>query len=227
MKGDIDDVYSDEAIDGFITTFEEKSFPDGSRQSNLKMIEKKFNLKEGTIKKIVKEDDWSFIIKSHAIIESSLNFSISHRIGCSALENTISFLDTSNSKTGKVEFAKNMLLLENIDVTYIRKLSEIRNKLVHNISNLGFSLASDYQSMDKNQKSSFINKALCLVKDKSKNIEGMDLKYDLNKNPELIKMLMFMHVLRIVAWLHVQGQFDKTLSKNSLDNKLDIINGVK
>ena len=48
------------------------------------------------------ENDWSLIVKLHAMIEAALNSAITARLDTPELEAIVARLDTSNPRTGKV-----------------------------------------------------------------------------------------------------------------------------
>jgi hypothetical protein len=80
-------------------------------------------------------NDWILIIKLHAMIETGLNAALVSRFGTPELSRVVAKLDTSNPATGKVAFAKALKILPKHSVTFIQKLSELRNLCVHDTRN--------------------------------------------------------------------------------------------
>ena len=107
---------------------------------------------------LLKEDDWSFIIKSHALIEATVTELITISLGNPSLKSIVERLPLSEIQTGKIAFAKQMELLSSPQITFIRFFSTLRNDLVHKVENIEFSLKDHWQGLDKNQKKSFRNK---------------------------------------------------------------------
>lgn len=120
-------------------------------------LEDRLSIPAGFFERLRKEDDWSFVIKAHALLEASLSHWISVKLGHPELLGILTHLDTSDPKRGKVGFLKKLNQLENCDSKFISALSELRNNLVHNVANTAFSFEEYVQRMDKNQKKSFCN----------------------------------------------------------------------
>ena len=87
-------------------------------------------------------NDWTFIIKSHALLESAITHLIVADLDRSELAPIVSNLEMSNTKVGKVAFTKELGLLTKDYRSFIRNLSELRNQLVHDIRNTAFSFIS-------------------------------------------------------------------------------------
>jgi hypothetical protein len=111
-------------------------------------------LPSGFLSDLDNEDDWSFIIKSHALIEAALSNLLSTIID-SRLEPIFEQLELSNSRTGKIAFAEALGVLNSKQRMFVRKLSELRNIIVHNIKNINFDLNAYVSSLDKNQRDAF------------------------------------------------------------------------
>jgi hypothetical protein len=85
-------------------------------------------------------DDWTFVITLHAMIEAVLNNLITHKLGHPELSEIISRFETGDRQRGKLAWAKTLGLLSEQSRSFIRVISELRNVLVHNISEFDFSL---------------------------------------------------------------------------------------
>ena len=108
------------------------------------------------LEKLIDEDDWSFVIKSHAFIEAALSHLISDSISEPTLDSIFANLETSNQKSGKLAFIKKLNLLDKDARGFIRALSELRNSLVHDVSQVSFSFEAHVLSLDSQQKKSFV-----------------------------------------------------------------------
>lgn len=102
-------------------------------------------LPEGFCVKLVQEDDWSFVIKMHSLLESAVSRLLTTALGRSELEDIFSALDTSNTKTGKIAFTSALGLLPKQHLDFIRSLSELRNRLVHRVKNVACDLHKHFQ----------------------------------------------------------------------------------
>jgi len=139
-----------------MTNLFDKSNPDGILP-RLQKLETRLGLPESFCEALLNEDDWSFIIKIHALIEGALTHALVASIGVESMRGIFSRLDTSSPRTGKVEFAKALDLLSSEDRASIRYLSELRNDLVHKVQNVSFDLKAHVRSLDKDQRKKFLH----------------------------------------------------------------------
>ena len=120
-------------------------------------LEKKLQIRSGFFDSLYQEDDWSFIIKAHAIIEASVSSLITEYFGEEKLIEIFSRIELSNKSYGKIIFLKHLNFLDKEERRFISSLSEIRNKLVHNIKEIDFSIKTFVDSLNKSKKQSFID----------------------------------------------------------------------
>ena len=83
-------------------------------------------------------DDWTFVIKFHAIIEAAFTQTLTRRLGVPEFESIFADLELSNASTGKIAFGKAAGLIDDLERRYVRALSELRNTLVHDVRKVGF-----------------------------------------------------------------------------------------
>lgn len=118
-------------------------------------FEEMFNLPKKFYLNLLEEQDWGFIIKLHSLFEGAATHVLNLRLGEGKIEPALSALEFGHEKYGKVTLLSNLGILNSNQVKFLRLLSELRNKLVHNIQNVSFSLTEYLNSIDKNQKKSF------------------------------------------------------------------------
>jgi len=109
---------------------------------NVSELEHKLGLPKGFFDQLLKEDDWSFIVKTHSLLDAALTLSISKAMGNEALDDFISSLPLNDSRRGKIALAKALKLIEPITVSLFRQISELRNKLVHNVLQTNFDFSA-------------------------------------------------------------------------------------
>lgn len=85
-----------------------------------------------------KEDDWSYIIKLHALIEAAANQCLTKILADDRLEPIITCLEMSDKRRGKLAILKALDLVFKEIRAFINALSELRNELIHNIRNVTF-----------------------------------------------------------------------------------------
>lgn len=120
------------------------------------LLEEDLKIEPGFLNKLNDEDDWSFVIKSHAFLEAALSHLISEALSEAALHDVFANIETSNNKSGKLAFIKALDLLDDEARRFIRALSELRNSLVHDIGQVGFSFEDYVASLEKQQKVNFV-----------------------------------------------------------------------
>ncbi len=81
------------------------------------------------------------MIKSHAFLEAALTHLLADHLGKEDLLPVFAYLETSNVRTGKLAFVKAFDLLDKGARRFIHTLSELRNDLVHEVSNVNFNFA--------------------------------------------------------------------------------------
>lgn len=125
-------------------------------------FEKELNLPEEFCSDIFFEckDDWTYIIRLHALVEAAVSNLITKRLNEVALQDIFSRLELGNEITGKIAFGKLLNVLDKLDLGYIKAISELRNKLVHNIEQVTFSLSYYHNSLDDNQLRSLTERLL-------------------------------------------------------------------
>jgi hypothetical protein len=102
------------------------------------------------------EDDWSFVIKSHAFLEAALTHLLADHLGKEDLLPVFAYLETSNVRTGKLAFVKAFDLLDKGARRFIHTLSELRNDLVHEVSNVSFRFDTHVAQLSDKERKEFI-----------------------------------------------------------------------
>ncbi len=124
-------------------------------QNTAKKLLSSAGLPEDFMDNLLVESDWSFVIKLHALFEAVLASLVVKKLGVPALQDAITNLEFNNAKAGKVAFAQALELLDSREVAFLRGLSELRNRLVHNVRNVQFDLRVYVANMDARQQKSF------------------------------------------------------------------------
>jgi hypothetical protein len=120
-------------------------------------IENQLGLPAGFLKGLYDhEDDWSFVIKARAFIEAALTHLLADHLGKEDLLPSFAYLETSNVRTGKLAFVKAFDLLDKGARRFIHTLSELRNDLVHEISNVNFKFETYVAHLSDKERKEFI-----------------------------------------------------------------------
>lgn len=115
-------------------------------------LENELGLPERFFENIKDEDDWSFVIKLHALIEASITHILTDKFSDQGLADIFSQMELSNKRIGKIAFIKKMNLLPKKFRNFISQFSELRNLLVHEISNVNFNFNNYVNQLNKNKK---------------------------------------------------------------------------
>jgi len=150
-------------------------------------LERQLSLPPGFLLDLRKEDDWSFIIKAHAFLEAVLSHVLAEASGKRELEGVLSRLEMSDTAKGKLAFAQALGVLEEDERRFIKRLSELRNMLVHNISNVGFNMSKYVNQLDSNQRTSFVEAFKYALDPEDKGFQrliGTDVRGRVLKDPQ-------------------------------------------
>lgn len=103
-------------------------------------LEASIGVEQGFFARLQEEDDWSFVIKLHAVFEATVTHLLAYHFQEEALNDLLARLELSNKTTGKLAFLKALGLQGTENRRYISSLSELRNALVHDVRNCSFNL---------------------------------------------------------------------------------------
>lgn len=117
----------------------------------LTSLEVSFGLQMGFFRDLIRSDEWSFVIKAHALTEAALTHLLTQQIGDARLQEVFERLPLSNDRTGKLAFAVALDLLTTGEKTFIKQLSALRNRLVHHVRDVGFRFDTHIAALDKGE----------------------------------------------------------------------------
>lgn len=125
------------------------------RETELKALEAELGLPEGFYERLRSDDDWSFVIKLHALFESATTFVLARCLRTPELEEAFAHIEMSNSRFGKIVFGKILGLFDEEDRRFLRQLSELRNNIVHRAANVSFTFKPYLAALDEKKRESF------------------------------------------------------------------------
>jgi len=165
----------------------------------VRKIEKKIQLPDGFFDALLSEDDWSFVIKAHALLEAICSELLIELLGNTSFSKVVYRMELSNKYTGKMAFLEACDILNKEERSFIVSMSTLRNELVHHIKNTRFSFREYIGSLDSNSKKNFIE-AMGYVfhSDESGKVEGTDREYVL-KEPKKTVWLSLQFIAAIVS----------------------------
>lgn len=122
----------------------------------VRALERRLGLPEGFWERLSEEDDWSCVVKLNALIEAASTHALVARLRCQEILEPLSHLELAGTRCGKTAFLSALDCLTKQQITFIRKLAELRNDLVHNVTNASFSFASWLESMEAGRRRGFV-----------------------------------------------------------------------
>jgi hypothetical protein len=135
----------------------------------------------------IKEDDWSFVIKSHALVEFLVTDMVVNSLKNDRITQVVSRLELGDKDAGKVALARAIGCLDSTHVRFIQRLSELRNRLVHDARHASFTFSQFVESLDKNQRRAFADSLGCLLNSQVRSGEGMVTRTEfVLRNPKTV-----------------------------------------
>ena len=103
-------------------------------------FEAQLGVPSGFFERLLHEDDWSFLIKLHALVEAAATTLLVEALNRPELRDQFARVPLSDSEYGKLSLMKSLGIVSAPYRGFIRKLSELRNQSVHNVqhTNLNF-----------------------------------------------------------------------------------------
>lgn len=154
----------------------------GELVENVGELEELLGIRRGFFSDLLlKEDDWSFIIKTHALVETALTRLLESRITPAIPVEFINGLTLSGGRQSKLQLLRLLELIDVDEVRFVEGLSKIRNRLVHNISHVSFVLRDYVAALSPEDGSSFATKTCCVFYNEQWPTEGRPAQLTLIK----------------------------------------------
>ncbi len=112
-------------------------------------LERYLGLPEDFFHALQSEDDWSFIVKIHSLIETTCNSLLVEEFGKPETLDAFVNVPMGTVKSGKLAFIKSLDLLPKKDISFIEQIGWLRNKFVHNVSRTQSSLQGFIENQSK------------------------------------------------------------------------------
>jgi hypothetical protein len=161
-------------------------------------------LSAGFLEQLQLEDDWSFVVKIHALVEAAVTHALVARTGLTTAEDFFANLELSGSRVGKLVLTKALDLLRSDERRFVHSLSELRNFFVHDVKNVGVDLKQYFGALSKDKRK-HLAVAFCYV-----NLDKLDSEVTddeaiarLNDEP---KRAIWSTAVFIVAVLQLQAE---------------------
>jgi len=115
-------------------------------------VTRRLGLTHSPLRSLENDDDWTFVIKMHAVVEAALNHLLMVRLNDPKLSEIISQLPTNDERKGKMAFIKAYRLLSEDPCLFVRLFSKIRNTAVHDAKSFNLDLTKYVAALEDNEK---------------------------------------------------------------------------
>lgn len=103
-----------------------------------KQLVEEFGLPKSFFTDLSNIDDWLFVVRSHALLETITTWAITEAVKPLPLEDFIVKLPLSGGGPSKLRLARTLELVDQDDEKFVKALAQLRNKLAHNIRHVEF-----------------------------------------------------------------------------------------
>lgn len=160
-------------------------------------LEKSLNLPKNFFRSLRNDDDWSFIIKMHALIESSLSRLIEAKFNNFSLKDYFLTIGFSGGRHSKIKLLQQLGEIDPEECKFIEGLSFIRNRLVHNITHIKFNLETYVAQLSAKSKLNFATQTCSFFTDfyLSRKTERQAKIADILVKPKWYLWLCALHVI--------------------------------
>ncbi|RQW68679.1 hypothetical protein EBB56_21400 [Halomonas sp. YLB-10] len=169
---------------------------------DIKQFEERLELPNDFYLQLLKEDDWSFVIKLSALVEAGCTHILAHKLRNPELEDSFAYLEQCNSKVGRVVLLRKLGAINNEQAKILNSLAALRNNLAHKVSNVNFTFSEFTDSLDKNQRKNYVRDFGHGLKDE---IDFGDVKVEKHtfvlENP---KISMWLTLSEVLACLYLE-----------------------
>jgi len=100
---------------------------------------------------LITNDDWTFVIKAHALIESVMNELVEVYLEKPEIKEVIGKLPLHGGSGSKISIAKKLHSISSEESRFVSNFSELRNILVHRFEYIDFTFDSYVQNLNKEQ----------------------------------------------------------------------------
>jgi hypothetical protein len=123
----------------------------------VRALEQELGITEGFLTSLMNTDvdDWSFVIKLHALTEAALTHLITIALGREELRDFFAEMQMGHARRGKIGIARRLSLIDDRLVKFIMALGRIRNRFAHRPHSVGDRIEQFVDSIPVSERDSF------------------------------------------------------------------------
>jgi len=159
---------------------------------------------EDTLWRLLKDDDWSLVIKLHALLQGAICHTLAQKLHDSGLIEIFGRLPAGDNRYGLVAFLRHYGLFDPAELKFLKSLAEVRNTFAHNIQWIGRSLAEYKDDLCPSERATFIESMAVGLKE-SVQVRGKTVQRRQFVR-ENLKLAMFLSAAHILAMSYLAGQ---------------------
>ncbi len=131
---------------------------------NVKGLEQELGIAPGFLEAVMKEaDDWSFVIKVHALAEAAITHLLTNALNREELRDIIAAITMGDSRRGKLAFVAKLKLLEPDIIQFFQTLGSIRNWFAHDVKSVALRIEDYVNNRPVNERDSVWRRLCCFV----------------------------------------------------------------
>lgn len=180
---------------------------DDDFSKHILMAESKLGLPKDFYNKVCQENDWNFVIQSHALLETIVTKCLED-YSDKRLIKIVHGIPLCG-EISKTSMLRDLDLLSGCERTFLKRFSEIRNVIVHDIRHLNFSIKEYFQDMDKEKRRAWISNSHDLFD----HIARQSIHDHFLRNPRAMLEDMVRSMFVIISLVHDRAMLEKETLK--------------
>ena len=157
-----------------------------------------FNLPDSFLEDLLKGDDWTFILRLHALLETAITWSLEVHFQPHPIGDFLTKLNLSGKGSSKLELADQLGILDQDSNKFISGINSIRNRLAHNIRNLSFDLERYVDELSPEHRKQFVSTCCALADPK---VVADTLKQGRVSNVPAPKLILWTEGILVIAMI--------------------------
>jgi len=160
---------------------------------------------------LVGENDWAFVIKSHALLEAAVTQTLTAELPDQRVHQLVASLNLAG-RHSKLAYVRALNLLENKHILFLERLSQIRNTVVHDIAQVRFSFSEYLDRLTVDELAALLTNLLFIgPKDRAQAVE------QLRRNAKVILWAHVVAVLAVCLTRRLDAEARRAIDRNQRD----------
>lgn len=123
---------------------------DALLQTSLATVRERIHGHMSFVTELLHGDDWSFVIKTQALLEACITEAVLVRLGDERIKKTVESMPLVGDEASKLQFAKDLGLMDSSQRRFVKRMASLRNRLAHRVEYVSFDFPQYVASLDRN-----------------------------------------------------------------------------